>query len=156
MTFSPLITQKSAMSLMGLSFDVPAKRERVWRALTAETAEWWPKKLRVAGSASRLSFEARLGGEIREEWAGGAGLVWYRVVGLEPLLSLDLYGEVPARLGGPGVTELHFELGDVGSGTRIQIGDSVFGRDREESGRRVTEGRSMYLGDALKQFLEGR
>lgn len=156
MSFTPLISQKSALSLMGLSFEIAAKRERVWRALASETAEWWPKKLTAGGAGSKVSFDPRLGGELREEWAGGAGLVWYTVVGLVPLTSLDLYGGVPARLGGPAVAELHFELSDEHGGTRIQIGDSVIGRDRGETGNRVTEGRSMYIGDALKAHLERR
>lgn len=156
MALTPLNTQNAVLSLHGVSFEVPAKRERVWRAITGEIAAWWPKNLLTQAAGARVSFDARLGGRLAEEWGTGAGLVLYTVVAIEPQARLDLAGTVPQRLGGPAVVELSFELTDAGGGTHVQVGDGVLGRDRSDTGHRVTEARSMHVANALKKHLEAR
>lgn len=149
----PLVLPASATTT-GLSFDVETRRDRAWRAITGETAAWWPQDMRVGGAASKLTFEARLGGRLFEEWDQGAGMTWYTVVAIEPLSSLDLAGHVTPRFGGPALSQLHVSLSDKGNGTRIAITDGVIGPTRLDMERRISEGRSLVVGTALKKYLD--
>jgi len=156
MSITPLNSTNAVTTIVGLSFDLTTKRERVWRAIVDETAGWWPKKMLVGGEKSKLVFEARLGGRLYEERGQGAGLTWYTVIAIDPGVSLELSGHVTARFGGPAVSQLHIELADAGTGTRISITDGVIGRDRGDTGHRVSEGWSMIFGNNLKHYIEGR
>ena len=40
----------------------------------------------------------------------GTGIVWYRVMAIDPLRSVDLIGHLAARYGGPATSMLHIEL----------------------------------------------
>lgn len=156
MTITPLHTTSAVTTIVGLSFDLTAKRERVWRAIVDETAAWWPKNMLVGGDRSKLVFDARLGGRLFEEWGQGAGLTWYTVIAIDPQLSLDLAGHVTPRFGGPAVSQLHIELSDNAGGTRISITDGVLGRDRSGTGHRISEGWSMIFGNNLKKYVESK
>lgn len=156
MTYTPPLVLTAATTTIGLAFDVGAKRERVWRAITAETAAWWPKDMLVGGAESKLSFDARLGGRLSEEWGQGAGLTWYTVIAIEPLSTIDLAGHVTPRFGGPAISQLHIALSDRDGGTRISITDGVLGPARQDTQKRITEGWSLVFGNALSKYLDAR
>jgi uncharacterized protein YndB with AHSA1/START domain len=156
MTLPPLVSNNATTTTIGLTFELGAKRDRVWRAITEETKAWWPKEMLVGGPDSQLVFEVRLGGRLYEQWGQGAGLTWYTVIAIDPKSTLDLAGHVTPRFGGPAISQLHIELADTASGTRISITDGVLGRDRRDTGHRVTEGWSLVFGNNLKKYVEGR
>lgn len=152
---TPNVRGASATSASS-NFDVAAPKGRVWTALTAEIGTWWPAALRSGGSSSRFTFEARLDGRLVEEWGNGAGQIWYRVVAIDPGTMLSLAGCASPKFGGPTVHQLHFELADAGSGTRISIHDAVLHPQRADVARTTTEGWCLQIGDALRRHLEAR
>ncbi|MBL8857633.1 MAG: SRPBCC domain-containing protein [Planctomycetes bacterium] len=153
----PLQTVRNVVTtVIGLSYEIQAPRAAVWRAITEQTAEWWPEAMLVGGPGTKLTFEARLGGRLFEQWGQGSGLIWYEVIAIDPQSTIDLTGHVTQRFGGPAVSQLHIALTDEAGGTRVSLTDAVIGVDRSASNRQVTEGWSLVFGKALKKYLEQR
>jgi DNA-binding transcriptional ArsR family regulator len=134
-----------------LEWRVPVPAARVWSALFGAPQAWWPASHRAIEGAT-LSFEERLGGQLREARANGHGLVWYTIFAMEHQRSLDLSGALATRYGGPATSLLHIELEDAGKSCVVKLMDSVFGRLGPQFQSSVTEGWTAIIGDGLVPY----
>ena len=135
---------------VALEWPVAASVQKVWESLFGEPGAWWPAEHRLFGGDSTMSFEPRLGAALREE-KGGRGLVWYSVIALDPLRSVDLIGHLAARFGGPATSLLHIEIaaGDAEGSSVLKLTDSVFGRIGPGLRASLSEGWQAIVGEGL-------
>ena len=143
--------QQAAIVDIALEWPVEASVQRVWEALFERVDAWWPAAHRAVGGDAVMSFEPRLGGQLREARADGGGLAWYEVIALEPLRSVDLAGHLATRYGGPASSLLHIELvpGARDGTTVLKLTDSVFGRIGPNLRASLGEGWQAIVGEGL-------
>lgn len=136
---------------VALEWPVEASVQRVWEALFERVESWWPAAHRAVGGGAVMSFEPRLGGQLREARADGGGLAWYEVIALEPPRSVDLAGHLATRYGGPASSLLHIEIvPGARDGTSIlKLTDSVFGRIGPNLRSSLGEGWQAIVGEGL-------
>ena len=134
-----------------LEWHVAAPPKRVWSALFDAPNVWWPASHRAIEGA-KLSFDQRLGGQLREERANGQALAWYTIYAMERERSLDLTGALATRYGGPATSLLHIELEECGKGCILKLMDSVFGRLGPQFQTSVTEGWTAIIGKGLVPY----
>jgi len=136
---------------VALEWPVEASVQRVWEALFERVENWWPAAHRAVGGGAVMSFEPRLGGQLREARADGGGLAWYEIIALEPLRSVDLAGHLATRYGGPASSLLHIEFvpGARDGTTILKLTDSVFGRIGPNLRASLGEGWQAILGEGL-------
>src|SRR6185295_1260689 len=136
---------------IALEWPVEASVQRVWEALFERVESWWPAAHRAVGDGATMTFEPRLGGQLREARPDGGGLAWYEVIALEPLRSVDLAGHLATRYGGPASSLLHIELvPGARDGTSIlKLTDSVFGRIGPNLRASLGEGWQAIVGEGL-------
>jgi DNA-binding transcriptional ArsR family regulator len=141
---------------VALEWPVAASVQKLWQALFERPAQWWPAEHRACGADSTLSIEPVLGGELREE-RGAQGIVWYRIVAIDPIRSVDLIGHLAARYGGPATSMLHLEIvpGAAEGTSLLKLTDSVFGRIGPDLRASLSSGWQAILGDGLVAYLEG-
>ena len=140
---------------VALEWPVEASVQRVWEALFERVESWWPAAHRAVGGGAVMSFEPRLGGQLRETRPDGGGLAWYEVIALEPLRSVDLAGHLAARYGGPASSLLHIEIapGARDSTSILKLTDSVFGRIGPNLRASLGEGWQAIVGEGLVAHL---
>jgi DNA-binding transcriptional ArsR family regulator len=140
---------------VALEWPVEASVQRVWQALFERVESWWPAAHRAVGGGAAMTFEPRLGGQLRETRADGGGLAWYQVIALEPLRSVDLAGHLATRYGGPASSLLHIEIvPGARDGTAIlKLTDSVFGRIGPNLRASLGEGWQAIVGEGLVAHL---
>ena len=139
----------------GLTLEIDAPRERVWRALTEEIGQWWLPDFYAGGEATKaVILEPRVGGRLYEDWGDGGGLLWYTVIALQPPRSIDLAGHLTPAFGGPAKTYLKLELEEAGGKTRLVVSDAVLGRTSEGAVEQMRSGWQMLFGDGLKAHVE--
>jgi uncharacterized protein YndB with AHSA1/START domain len=150
------MTRETANALhYELEIEVLAPRELVWMALTGHVAQWWLPDFLVGGpDRGGMVFEPRVGGRMFEDWGGGAGQLWYTVVGMDPPHALDLAGQLTAAFGGPGSTHLRVTLEDEGEATRLRVSDGIFGRVDEETALELAAGWRRLFTEGLKEYVE--
>lgn len=91
----------------------------VWAAVV-QVARWWDPAHSYSGKAANLSFEAKAGGQWREEWPGGSVLHGTAIAVMPPrLLRLD--AALGPLQGMPLRAVLNIELKPEGSGTRLTM-----------------------------------
>ncbi|MEA3045064.1 MAG: hypothetical protein QOH47_2902 [Sphingomonadales bacterium] len=141
---------------VALEWPVAASVQKVWDALFGAPGSWWPAEHRLFGPDSAMSFEPRLGAALREE-KGGQGLVWYSVIAIDPLRSVDLIGHLAARFGGPATSMLHIELAPAAEDgtTLLKLTDSVFGRIGPALHASLGEGWQAIVGEGLVRHVAG-
>ena len=86
----------------------------------------------------------------------GQGVVWYRVMAIDPVRSVDLVGHLAARYGGPATSMLHIELvpGAADGTCLLKLTDSVFGRIGPNLRASLTSGWQAIVGEGLVGFAE--
>jgi DNA-binding transcriptional ArsR family regulator len=136
---------------VALEWRLPVPAARVWSAMFAAPDVWWPASHRAIEGA-KFSFDERLGGQLREELAGGQALAWYTIYAMSRERSLDLTGTLATRYGGPATSLLHIELEDSGNGCVLKLMDSVFGRLGPQFQSSVTEGWTAIIGEGLVPY----
>lgn len=141
---------------VALEWPVAASVQTVWEALFDRPGAWWPAGHRAVASDSAMSLAPALGAELREE-KGGQGIVWYRVMAIDPLRSVDLVGHLAARYGGPATSMLHLELvpGAAEGTTLLKLTDSVVGRIGPDLRASLAAGWQAIVGEGLVAYLEG-
>jgi DNA-binding transcriptional ArsR family regulator len=146
------------LTLAEIALEWPVNRsvQSVWQALFDHPEAWWPAAHRAAGDGARMTLEPRLGAHLQEEAASGAGVLWYTVIGLVPMRSVDLRGDLASRYGGPATSLLHIEVlpGVRDQTSVLKLTDSVFGRLGPDMHRSVTLGWQAIIGDGLVAYLE--
>ena len=142
---------------IALEWPVEASVKRVWQALFDRVESWWPAAHRAVGGDAAMTFEARLGGQLRESGPEGGGILWYQVIALDPLRSVDLAGHLAARYGGPAESLLHIEIapGPSDGSAILKLTDSVFGRIGPNMRASLTSGWQAILGEGLVPHAQG-
>lgn len=141
---------------VALDLDIGGSIQTVWRLLFDKPETWWPADFRAGPAGSRMVLDERVGGSLREERADGGGLLWYSVIALDPLRSLDLAGHLASRYGGPATTLLHIELapGTAEGSTLFKLTDSVFGKLGPGFKASAASGWQAIFGDSFKTLAE--
>lgn len=154
-----MMSDDKAMGVAEVALDwtIEAGVERVWHALFDEPDRWWPADFRVGGADAKMRFSARLGGELVEESAGGAGVIWSTIYAIDPMKSVDMRGDLAVRFGGPATSIVHFALAPgAGEGTCVlKLTQSQFGRGGPGSEPGMREGWQAIIGDGLVRHCEG-
>jgi hypothetical protein len=129
--------------------------QRVWKTLFERPQSWWPGAHRAVGGEAVMRFEGKLGAQLREEGQSG-GLVWYQVIAIQPMRSVDLAGFLAARYGGPASSLLHIEIapGESEGSSVLKLTDSVFGRIGPELRASLTSGWQAIIGEGLVAWLD--
>jgi hypothetical protein len=135
--------------------DISAKKQHVWEAMVNAIDSWWLPKHRVAPNSQMMVLEPRAGGRFYEEAPGG-GLLWYTVQMIAPGESIDLYGCLAARFGGPAISLLHISLSETKGVTTVTIEDSLIGGFSDEMGSQTHAGWTELFGEGLKPYVEAR
>ncbi len=143
--------QETGVVDIAMEWPVPVSMQRVWQALFESPERWWPAEHRAVGGGAAMTFEARLGGQLREARPDGGGIVWYSVIAIEPMRSVDLAGHLATRYGGPASSLLHIEVAPgAGEGTAVlKLTDSVYGRIGPGMRASLTRGWQAIIGDGL-------
>jgi DNA-binding transcriptional ArsR family regulator len=110
-----------------LEIRIDAPPERVWEALTSETASWWPAGFYVGPSPVRFTVEPRVGGRVFEDWGDGEGALWATVTSVRSGAVLEWAGDLSAAYGGPGRSFTSFGLEPIGNGTLLKFRDDTTG-----------------------------
>lgn len=141
---------------VALDWELQAPLQKVWRLLFQSPEAWWPADYRAGPEGSVMAMDERVGGTLREERADGGGLVWYSIIALDPMRSLDLSGFLASRYGGPATSLLHLELspGREESTTLLKLTDSAFGRLGPGFKSSASEGWQAIFGAGLKPLAE--
>lgn len=140
---------------VALEWPVAVSVQRLWEALFNSPEIWWPADHKAGPAGSTMTFEPKVGGHLKEATADGAGLIWYSVVALDPLRSVDLAGHLATRYGGPATSLLHIEVAPGPSdGTSIlKLTDSVYGRVGPNMKASLTSGWQAIVGEGLVASL---
>jgi DNA-binding transcriptional ArsR family regulator len=140
---------------VALEWPVEASVQRAWQALFDRVESWFPAAHRAVGAGAAMTFEPRLGGQLREARPDGGGIIWYEVVALDPPRSVDLAGHLAARYGGPAASLLHIEIvpGARDGTSVLKLTDSVFGRIGPDMRASLASGWQAILGDGLVAHL---
>ncbi|MEM8961719.1 MAG: SRPBCC domain-containing protein [Acidobacteriota bacterium] len=149
-------TQTSACRTLQYVFqiDIDASTEQVWTALTEKIGLWWLGDFKILGSDSVTTLEPWPGGRLYEQ-NGDRGLLWYTVLSIDPGSSLSLGGYCTPAFGGPLSTLITIELAEHDGGTRLQVGDALFGHIDEQRASSLESG-WQQLFDALRQYVESQ
>jgi len=141
---------------IALDWEIAASPQRLWRAIFDQPETWWPADFRAVAGGATMRFEERLGGQLREEGADGSGVMWYQIVALDPLRSIDLTGQLASRYGGPATSMLHLTLepGRAEGSTLLKLTDSVFGRLGDGFQASAASGWQQIFGEGLKPYIE--
>ena len=154
----PMTPDSSQTSVVDVAIDwqINASVQQVWAALFERPETWWPAAHRAGPEGSKMIFDKRVGGTLREERTDGAGLIWYSVLALDPLRSVDLSGQLATRYGGPATSLLHLEISPGASdGTAtLKLTDSVFGRVGPDMRASLTDGWQSIVGEGLVRDIE--
>jgi DNA-binding transcriptional ArsR family regulator len=139
---------------VALEWPVAASPQRLWRALFEQPQSWWPAGHRALGGDAQMRFEPKLGARLREESDSGGGIIWYEVIAIDPLRSVDLLGHLAARYGGPASSLLHIEIapGEAEGSSILKLTDSVFGRVGPNLRASLTSGWQAIVGEGLVAF----
>jgi DNA-binding transcriptional ArsR family regulator len=155
----PMTLDASQTSVVDVALDwqIAASVQQVWAALFERPEAWWPTAHRAGPEGSRMVFDARVGGSLREERADGGGLIWYTILALDPLRAVDLSGQLATRYGGPATSLLHLEItpGASDGTTVLKLTDSVFGRVGPDMRASLTSGWQAIVGEGLVRHIEG-
>jgi len=148
----------AGLAEVALDWPIAASPQRIWAALFEQPELWWPSSHRAVGGESGMTFEPRLGGQLREQASNRAGVLWYSVIALDPLRSVDLAGNLAARYGGPATSLLRIEIvpGQADGSSVLKLTDSVFGRIGPELRTSIADGWQAIIGQGMVRFLEGR
>ena len=137
-----------------LEVDIAAPPATVWRSLTEETDGWWLPDFRMVGPNSKVTFDARAGGQLVETTEEGGSLLWYTVLMSVPGESIDLVGYVTAKYGGPATTMLRLGLEATATGTKLHISDALVGHIKDDSVSCLESGWMQLFRDGLKVHAE--
>ena len=139
---------------MELEIPIAAPRAEVWRMLTEEVHQWWPRDFYASAEPEAMRFDATLGGRLFEQSADGGGVVWYTVIGVTPGRSVDLAGHLTVAFGGPAQTLLRLSLRDEGDHTVLELSDAVVGNVGERTAATLEDGWRALFESGFKQFVE--
>jgi len=134
--------------------EIDAPRERVWRALTAEMVEWWPKSFYIGAAPRRFAIEERVGGRVYEDWGDGEGALWATVTAIRRGELLQWAGDLGPEYGGPARSLSTFTLEENEGRTRLLFRDTIFGRLEAQTIDNMEKGWDFLLRTCFKTWVE--
>jgi hypothetical protein len=142
---------------VALEWPVDVPPQRLWRALFEQAESWWPAEHRAVGGNAKMHFEPKLGARLSEQSESGGGIIWYEVIAIDPMRSVDLLGHLAARYGGPASSMLHIEIapGESEGSAILKLTDSVFGRVGPNLRASLSSGWQAIVGEGLVAFARG-
>ena len=128
-----------------------ATPDRVWRAYTAEQADWYPHSY-GRDRVKSIVFEPRVGGRMYEDWGGESGYLYGTVVHHDPPQMLGTRGHLRG-----GITlEQWVALEAVGDETILRYDMTTFGPIDDEMAEAIRyHGDLSRYEDALRGWVEG-
>lgn len=129
---------------------LPAPPSRIYRVLTGEIDRWWTQPYRMT-EGGRMTLDARIGGELREEAPDGHVAVWGRVEEVAPDRVLVLSGTIGMRSAVSG--RVRIELTPAGSDTVLTLSHVAMGPIADGAAERFSEGWADLLGSRLRARL---
>ncbi|HMV31278.1 MAG TPA: metalloregulator ArsR/SmtB family transcription factor [Gemmatimonadales bacterium] len=139
-----------------LEVEVAAPPETVWRALTTQIGEWWPKQFYVGTIPKRFVLDGRVGGHVLEDWGGGEGSLFGTITVFEENRVLQWAGDMSADFGGPArsVTTFRLKPGTKAGATLVSFRDTPFGLLGDDALKGLEHGWRWLLNDILKPYIE--
>ena len=122
----------------------------MFEVLTARIDLWWTAPYRMT-EGGRVILEPRIGGELREEGAGGHVAVWGRVEEVAPGRRLVLAGTMGMQTAVSG--RVRFDLAEDPGGTLLTLAHMAVGPIAEGAGERYAAGWADLLGIRLRAEL---
>jgi DNA-binding transcriptional ArsR family regulator/uncharacterized protein YndB with AHSA1/START domain len=131
---------------------LPAPRERVFAALTADIGLWWTSPFRQAGAESRLTLEPRVGAPMLEIGPDGHEVIWARVEEIHAPERLYLSGRFAVI--GAVAGRIHFDLSvEPSGGCRLVVSHQAVGRISAEMQASFHSGWTELLDRRLRAHL---
>lgn len=127
----------------------------VFRALTEDTARWWPRSFCV-GPATGFVFEATPGGRVCERWGDSDGLLWFHVTGIQRPTLLQLSGDLWPGFGGPARSYTTIRLEGEGDETLLELVDTSWGFLTADAAASIERGWTYLIADCLAAWCERR
>lgn len=144
-------------STIEISRTVKKPRADVWRGLTAEIQEWWPKEYYI-GPYEKIEplgirLEARIGGLFAEDWGDGDGLVWGTVIACKKDTMILIAGDSTPQWGGPNRGYSEYRLADEDGGTKVTFKHDAWGVVSESTSTSLEAGWELLM-DCLCRWVE--
>jgi DNA-binding transcriptional ArsR family regulator/uncharacterized protein YndB with AHSA1/START domain len=137
-----------------LEIVIEARPAAVWKALTENIADWWPKDFYVGPKPLRFVVEPFVGGRVYEDWGDGQGVLWATVLVLDAEKKLQWVGDLAPEFGGPARSITSYTLREEGGHTVLAFRDSPYGRLADGVQAGLTEGWKMLIEGCLKPHVE--
>jgi uncharacterized protein YndB with AHSA1/START domain len=145
---------ESKSAIVTLTYTIEAPLDRVWTVITEEAGSWWDSDFVATPGAAGIKLEPVLGGRLYEETADGRGMVWARVIAIDPPKSIDFQGVMTPAFGGPTITTVRLSLQESESGTELTMVEGLIGRVTDEGLAQMQMGWDFLFGQKLKQYAE--
>lgn len=150
-------SQPTALIRNSFAVSIRASTERVWDALTLDTADWWPEDFYFSGQPGQMRLQAELGGKLYEQARDGSRLVWYSVVAVEAGASISLAGLFTPPHASPAHCTLQLQLDAIGAGrSLLQCTEGVSGVASQHPPAPVAQGWDGVFEDNLRPFVEAQ
>lgn len=146
----------SDAKIIKYEFEVPIKRnaKAIWSEMINEIDLWWMSDFRALSEDSKVTFDAKKGGQLLESAKDGSTLEWYRVQMVCPEKSLYLVGNIAPDWGGPTTSMLKLSLEDRDDGGVLIVSDALLGSVTEASAKSAEDGWKRLFVDGLKAHVE--
>ena len=146
---------ESSAARFELEVSINAPQEAVWKAIIERPNAWWIADLRCVPGGSTVTLDPRAGGHLVESGPNGASLLWFTVIAIEPIRSINLSGAIAPPFGGPCQSFLLIELEESDGVTRVCMTNSMHGHVSEAMLPEIESGWRMLLEDGIKALVEG-
>ena len=137
-----------------LEVRIEASPERVWKAVTEKTTDWWPEGFYMGKDPKGMIIEARPGGRMFEDGGEGQGLLWGTVIQVRANELLQFAGVLTPEFGGPAHLITTWKFSADGDATRLRVTDVAFGCVSEKTKASLEKGWKVLLHDSLKPHVE--
>lgn len=128
---------------------IAAPRERVFRALTEETSQWFWRGANRDNPPSVI--EPRIGGRFFHDLGGGTGKLFATITLLEPPRRMRMAGDFGH--GEAVLCNITFDLVDTASGCEVRVSHHVAGEVMEEMIKEFDDGWAYEL-NSLRSYIE--
>lgn len=134
-------------------YEIQARPERIWRAITEEISAWWGAPYKCCDDTVDIALELRGGGALLETGADGTHVVWGIVSGFTPDSYLELEGS--CGMDWPCFGNWSYTLEGSGSGsTTLKFSHRALGLFMPRQQQNYGKGWDDLLGQRLKSWCE--
>lgn len=146
--------QSITTTTLSLEVTLKASRAKVWKALTSDITNWFPKEFYINPQNKNFVLEATPGGLWIEGNGSKGGQVWAMVIGIEKQKNLLLKGHLSPSLGGPAISFINFDLTNKKSTTQLNFTETIFGEISNKLNENLKKDWEKILKKALKKYVE--